>query len=108
MRLLFITIQGNEMFGGGGKATKVTLAGIPALIVGDDDNAKEIVVQASAGPLDTSKAVGDVVITSDVGVEITLVNGFTYSLIEDLQSESGQGGTRVTISGFNSFVDLFI
>ena len=94
-----MTIQGSAIFGGGTSADGVTIAGLTAQIVGDRTNASYIVVRSSLGPFDLSSTTGDVVVTGNTGVETTLLNGFTYSLVTSLEPSSGQGGTLVTISG---------
>ena len=44
-------------------------------------------------------------ITGDTGVEITALNAFTYSVVTSIAPSSGQGGTKVTISGNNLLAD---
>ena len=97
-----VTIQGSSLFGGGTKAIAVTFGGIAASIEGDNTNTSYLLVRVNAGPQDVSSPTGDVVITGDTGVEITALNAWTYSVVSSISPDSGQGGTKVTITG-NSY-----
>jgi hypothetical protein len=100
-----VTIQGTKLLGGGSKATSVTLGGVPASITSDATNSTYLIVRANNGPIDAGSPQGDVVITSDVGVEITALNAFTYSILSSISPSSGQGGTKVTLEGTSLLAD---
>ena len=94
-----VTIDGNDLLGGGSEVVSVTLAGIVAQVTSDKTNADRLIVRANVGPTAEGSETGDVVVTGDTGVQITAINAFTYSTITALKPEVGQGGTVVTISG---------
>ena len=71
----------------------------------DATNNTYLEIRASAGPTDAGSPQGDVVITSDVGVEITALNAFTYSILSSISPSSGQGGTKVTLEGTSLLAD---
>ncbi|MEC7001005.1 MAG: IPT/TIG domain-containing protein, partial [Actinomycetota bacterium] len=59
-----------------------------------------VVVAAASG----SNVTGDVVVTSNTGSTVTAVNGWSYIVagtIAAVDPSSGQGGTRVTLTGTN-------
>ncbi|EGD78400.1 hypothetical protein PTSG_12890, partial [Salpingoeca rosetta] len=81
-----VSILGSNLFGGASTASQVTFGGVPATII-------------NAGPQSGQPNLGDVVITGTSGVVIRAVDAFTYSTVDRVFPSSGQGGTRVTISG---------
>ena len=94
-----ITIQGSTLFGGGATASQVTLAGVPASIVGPNNNDSYIVVQANTGPANGQPRTGDIVITGNTAVSVRKVGAWSYSVIDSVSPSSGQRGTNVTITG---------
>ena len=92
-----VTIRGTQLLGGGSRAVRVTLAGTFAESV-QQSTATEVVVRANTG----APAQGDVVIESDTGALVTGANLWTTvadGVISSVVPNSGQLGTRVTITG---------
>ena len=93
-----LTIEGNYLFGGGSKLVNATLAGVTATIQSAVHN-KTVLVAA-----ESSAKTGDIVLTSDSGALVQLVDGFTYqdpSTITNIDPATGQLDTLVTITGSN-------
>jgi len=92
-----VVLAGTNLRGHVAQVVNVTLAGIPAVIVAENDT----VVEVTCGDNDLA-AVGDVVLTADTGATTTSANGWRYvspGTINTVSPGSGQVGTRVTISG---------
>jgi hypothetical protein len=92
-----VSIGGFRMLGGGKKITKVLLAGkaVTSIVSSSD-----ILVVVRAASQNAGK--GDVVITADIGSEITLKDSFTYdtaSTITKVNPATGQLGTVITLTG---------
>lgn len=94
-----VTIDGNELLGGGSEVVSVTMAGVVAQVISDKTNADQLIVRANVGPTAEGSETGDVVVTGDTGVQITAINAFTYSTVTAIEPAVGQGGTEVTITG---------
>jgi hypothetical protein len=92
-----VVISGTQLQGSGGtEVRRVTLAGIEATII--EQNSTSIIVQAAV----SNASVGNVILESDTGATLTVVNGWTYrtpGVISVVSPASGQVGTRVVISG---------
>ena len=93
-----VTISGSNLLGGGTDFSSIMLAGIEVGGVGAySDTDIEVIV---AEP--TAASVGDVVITSTSGAQVTESNGFSYltqGVLQDVVPASGVGGTVVVITG---------
>eukprot|EP00049_Salpingoeca_infusionum_P016687 m.343502 g.343502 ORF g.343502 m.343502 type:complete len:2822 (-) comp16130_c0_seq1:301-8766(-) len=93
-----VVISGTSLRGSGSAVVSVTLAGVSATIVSEDDASVTVVASnRSAGS-------GDVVLVADSGAIVTEVGGFTYTepgVISNISPAFGQAGTIVTITGTN-------
>jgi mucin-19 len=92
-----VTINGTNLLGGGATILRAVLAGTPASIILQSDSM--VVVQAGFGTPQT----GDVVLVADTGASSTANNSWSYIRSSDIYSVSpqvGQGGSVVTITGF--------
>lgn len=90
-----VLIEGNRLLGGGTRAASVTFDGVAGFVHHSNDSA--VAARVFGGPPDGSR--GDIVVTSDTGVSVRRVNGWTYSGISSISPNSGQRGTVVTIRG---------
>ena len=96
-----VTIGGNRLYGGGMTITSVVLAGITADIISLSDSEIIIEVKESANSV-TQDVNGDIVLTSDTGAQVSLIDSWTYvqiGVISSVTPQSGQYGTRVNITG---------
>ncbi|MEC8483044.1 MAG: IPT/TIG domain-containing protein, partial [Pseudomonadota bacterium] len=95
-----VTIRGTNLFNYGTEIVNVTLAGTAATI--EYGNNTEIVVIAEP----SSAVQGDVVINTDTGGQVVLVDGWQYVAVASISSVSpgiGQYNTVVTIEGSDLF-----
>jgi len=91
-----VTIRGSGLFGVGSSISSVTLAGSLALpVVSNNNTYVTVIAIAGTG--------GDVVVTSNTGAVVRLINGWTYSQVLSVSPSSGQRGTVVTIAGLGLF-----
>eukprot|EP00039_Didymoeca_costata_P012578 m.181821 g.181821 ORF g.181821 m.181821 type:complete len:619 (+) comp15520_c0_seq1:3-1859(+) len=93
-----LQINGTELLGLGSKIISVTLGGYEVLEIIENSSNSSISVAAGNGVA----GVGDVVIKSDTGAEVVIVDGWTYltpASISSVSPTSGQAGTRVDIVG---------
>ena len=96
-----VYIEGERLFGGGGSAQTVYLAGVEAAIV---DNTS-VSINVTAGE-QTNATTGDIVIVSDTGAYVRRINEWTYAqqgVITTISPPQGQYGTTITISGERLF-----
>ena len=95
-----VLITGSNLRGQGSYVKNVTMAGVTAKIVAENNTAISVVVQE---PKDRyAKTVGDVVITADTGAVITFENGWTYNVagkVAAVTPNNGREGSRITIKG---------
>jgi len=94
-----VTINGTHLRGHGDEVVRVTLDSVEATIVSETNE----LVQVIAGDSSTAQ-VGDVIVISDSGSQVTLESGWEYlatGVITSVLPSSGQYQTRVTISGTN-------
>ena len=95
-----VLITGSNLRGQGSYVKNVTMAGVTAKIVAENNTAISVVVQE---PEDRyAKTVGDVVITADTGAVITFENGWTYNVagkVAAVTPNNGREGSRITIKG---------
>jgi hypothetical protein len=96
-----VTVVGESIFGGGTTAASVTLSGVPATIVGANDNSSYLVVRANDGPAEGGSRTGDIVVVGNSGVETRSLASWSYSVIDSISPNTGQQGTLVTITGTN-------
>jgi multimeric flavodoxin WrbA len=92
-----VTITGSTLLGQGAKADSVTLAGVAATVV--SNNNSMVVIKAGASG---ATAAGAVVITADTGAVVSKASTFGYVGVGNITSvtpESGQLGTKVTLVG---------
>lgn len=98
-----VTIDGVGLFGGGSGVAFVSFAGVAAFVVSATDTRAVVQVLDPIINGTTLSApddlVGDVVITSDTGVFLRVVDGWVYSSVGSVVPASGQRGTIVTIRG---------
>ena len=96
-----VVIGGNRLYGGGAVIMSVLLAGIPAHVLTQSDI--EIRVRANDSfSSDSQDVSGDIVLISDSGAQVSLIDSWTYvqvGMIDSVSPQSGQYGTRVTITG---------
>ena len=64
-----VTIDGNELLGGGSEVVSVTMAGIVTPVISDKTNADRLIVRANVDPSAEGSETGDGVVTGDIGVE---------------------------------------
>eukprot|EP00039_Didymoeca_costata_P012577 m.181820 g.181820 ORF g.181820 m.181820 type:complete len:719 (+) comp15520_c0_seq1:2017-4173(+) len=91
-----LTITGKSLRGGGTNIIQVTLGGVPAQIISENDT--EVVVIANAG----AAGLSHVLIESDTGSLVSLENGWRYAeagIITSISPTSGQLDTLVTVRG---------
>ncbi|EGD83315.1 hypothetical protein PTSG_03923 [Salpingoeca rosetta] len=98
-----VTVRGRSLLGGGNSLTAASLAGVPATVI--SANSTYVSLVANSGPISSTRRVGDVSLTSDIGVTVTATNGWSYAVISSIQPTSGQGGTFVTIAGQDLLAD---
>jgi hypothetical protein len=93
-----VTIAGSSLRGGGSKIEGVSLAGTDAVDISVESDLLAIV---TAGASDDALT-GDVVVISDTGSTVTLVDGFRYltpGSVDSVSPDEGVEGTFVTILG---------
>lgn len=91
-----ISIEGENLLGGGGQVQSVALAGGQAIIVNQSSSA--VFVTAPLGPCLT----GDILLVSDTNAHVRRVDGWTTvpaGTVDSVTPSEGQYGTRVTIDG---------
>ncbi|MAE46192.1 MAG: hypothetical protein CMJ86_04790, partial [Planctomycetes bacterium] len=96
---IVVIINGTNLLSGAEEITSVTLAGVAATIVEASDTG--IVVVAGLVP-DGTEVTGDVVVTTNTGVDAVLSDAWSYTELGEIHSvspSSGQVGTRVSITG---------
>ena len=92
-----VTITGTSLLGGGASLASVELSGVPAAV--ESATSTRVVVVAGTG---SAGAAGEVKLTADTGATVTKAAAFAYlaaGVVNTLTPNSGQIGTRVTISG---------
>jgi mucin-19 len=96
-----VTTSGVALRARGTKVVEVTLGGVLASIISEDND--QVVVQAASGP--NFRELGAVVLTSDTGAKVvTGDEEWTYlrpSKIESISPPSGRANSRITIFGFD-------
>jgi hypothetical protein len=96
-----VTISGVALRARGTEVVEVTLGGVLASIISEDND--QVVVQAASGP--NFRELGAVVLTSDTGAKVvTGDEEWTYlrpSKIESVLPPSGRANSRITIFGFD-------
>ena len=92
-----VTISGVALRARGTEVVEVTLGGVLASIISEDND--QVVVQAGSGP--NFRELGAVVLTSDTGAKVvTGDEEWTYlrpSKIESVSPPSGRANSRITI-----------
>ena len=92
-----VTITGTTLLGQGASSASVTLAGVVATVVTENNS----VVVVDAG-VSAATAAGAVVITADTGAVVSVASTFGYVAVGNITSvspASGQLSTKVTIAG---------
>ena len=93
-----ISIEGENLLGGGAQVQSVILAGGQAVIV--NQSSSLVFVMAPLGPCLT----GDILLISDTNAHVRRVDGWTTvqtGTVDSVTPSQGQYGTRVTITGAN-------
>lgn len=93
-----VTIIGTQMFGGGASLNAVSLAGVAVASVVSANDSVIVVVAARS----SAAVTGDIVITSNTGAIVRVVDGWDYLTpgnITAVDPSTGQEGTRVQLSG---------
>ena len=96
-----VTIKGNRLYGGGSTITSVVMAGIMANISSLSDSEIQVEIKENTDSL-TEDVNGDILLISNSGAQVSLIDSWTYiqvGVISSVMPESGQYGTRVTITG---------
>ena len=96
-----VYIEGERLFGGGGRAQSVYLAGVEAAIV----DMSSVSINVTAGE-QTNATTGDIIIVSDSGAYVRRINEWTYAqqgVITTINPSQGQYGTTITVSGERLF-----
>ncbi|MEC8482213.1 MAG: IPT/TIG domain-containing protein, partial [Pseudomonadota bacterium] len=95
-----VTISGTNLLGHGEAIASVTLASVTASVISFNDTT--VVVEALEPSDPFVITVGDVVLVSNTGATITLVDGWQYNVAGNITSVTpaqGRVGTRVEIRG---------
>jgi len=99
-----VTIDGQELLGGGSSVRTLTLGGVLADVQTADDSRIVAIIDHGAPQYDLAGNVSytDVVIVSNTGAQLTGVQMWTYveeGVVDSITPSSGQFGTRVTLQG---------
>ena len=92
-----ISLDGENILGGGSMLESVVLAGIEAAIV--NQTSSRVTVRS---PMNSNALTGNIVLMSDTNAHVTRIDGWTYiqqGVIDSISPQSGQYGTRVNITG---------
>jgi len=95
-----ITVNGSNLLGGGSSIVLASIAGIPAVVVSQSDT--QVILRAGYG----TTQVGAIVLVADTGANCTSSSDWAYIRAGDVysvQPNIGQGGTVVTIAGYQLF-----
>ena len=101
-----VSIEGENMFGGGTMLQSVILNGLEADII--NESSSNIFVRAPLGLNTGRDSTGNVILVSNTNAHVLRVDGWTYSqqgVINNISPTDGQYGTTVRISGQNLFSD---
>jgi hypothetical protein len=95
-----VVIEGTSLFAGGASIATIVLDGteVASIAAGHNNTYIEVVVARA----DESAAVGDIVLTSDIGTVLVGENVFSYLAegdVADVSPNSGRVGTTATITG---------
>ena len=94
-----VTIEGENLLGGGASIQQVFLAGVEADFISATSTV--VMVTARAFP---NATLGDIVLISDTQAYVRRINGWSYvqeGTIESVSPLVGQFGTEITITGSN-------
>ncbi len=97
-----VTIEGTRLLQGTLEVSTVTLAGVPATVIGRPSSTI-VTVQAGLSTI-PSGSLQDVVITLSTGATIRYIEGFEYitpGIITNVTPATGTVGTRISIQGTN-------
>jgi hypothetical protein len=90
------SISGARLRAGGANIVSVTLVGVAAEIVSENDDEVHVIVDHA------TPRQGNIVLTADTGARVVLINGFSFlepGVISSVNPSEGQYGTLVSIIG---------